>query len=155
MSKEQVFCNRAPHSDEHTVRVVYDVNQLTVPWVCAGLGYPPDSLRVFMALAFMRGNKLCGALLFHDGYASKDVWWTIYTIDKRWCQRSVLRQIFKVAFDDLKCRRVGVLVQADNEKSLKLVKRMGFVEEGRLRQLGENGQDCFVFSMLRNECLYL
>ncbi len=156
MKKEREYCNtRRKKQNNNAIRVIYDVNNLTVPWVCAGLGYPSDSLRVFMSLAFMRGNKLCGALLFHDGYARHDVWWTIYTVDKRWCQRHVLRQIFHIAFDDLKCRRIGVLVQSDNKKSLKLVRGVGFVEEGRLRQLGENGQDCIAFSMLREECRFL
>ncbi len=153
MKKEPEFCK--PETDNDTVRVVYDVNQITVPWVCAGLGYPPDSLRVLTVLAFMRRGKLLGALLFHDGYAAHDVWWTIYTVDKRWCQRHTLRRIFEAAFIDMKCRRIGIMVQEDNEKSLKLVRRLGFQEEGRLRQLGKDGQDCIVFSMLKDECRFL
>lgn len=169
MSKEAVFCNKtdkhfASISEQNNVLssaekqpnplfsgVIWDKDLLTVDWACAGLKIPPNALRVFLALAIFWEGKLIGTLLFHDGYASKDVWWTIYTTDKHWCQRRFLRLFFKVAFDDLKCRRIGILVQEDNKASLKLVRRLGFQEEGRLRCIGENGEDCIVFSLLRGE----
>ena len=159
MNRARAFCNcqNMPCeadiclSKSHYSGVVLDKNLITVPWACAGLKIPQNSLRVFLALAILWEGKLVGTLLFHDGYASKDVWWTIYTTDKHWCQRRFLRQFFKVAFDDLNCRRIGILVQEDNKSSLKLVRRIGFQEEGRLRCIGENGEDCLVFSLLKSD----
>ncbi len=166
MNMEQAFCNSdtvqyfdvAPSSvakQQPLTDVLWDKTGETIEWACNGLGYPSDSLRVFLSLAIFWQGRLVGALLFHDGYAQKDVWWTIYTTDKHWCQRRLLRKMFRVAFCDLKCHRIGILVQATNEKSLKLVRGLGFVQEGILRQLGENKEDCFVFSMLKSECRYL
>lgn len=167
MSKEVVSCKETDKqavfaTEKNTVLsktntrnnfsgIIWDKDLMTVNWACAGLKIPSHSLRVFLALAIFWEGKLIGTLLFHDGYASKDVWWTIYTTDKHWCQRRFLRTFFKVAFDDLKCQRIGILVQADNKASLKLVRHLGFQEEGRLRCIGENGEDCYVFSLLRSD----
>ncbi|MBE6455442.1 MAG: GNAT family N-acetyltransferase [Alphaproteobacteria bacterium] len=131
--------------------VIWDKDLLTVPWACAGLGIKPSEIRILTALAFFWQGRLVGSLLFHDGYAGRDVWWTIYTVDKHWCQRRFLRTIFRVAFEDFHFRRIGIIVRADNKKSLSLVRRLGFVEEGRFRQIEDDGTDCLVFSMLKNE----
>lgn len=164
MNKEREFYNSAPSVErlhEKTNRtksisdVLFDKDLLTVPWVCRGLGIPPDSLRVFMALAFVRNGVLLGSLLFHDGYAEKDVWWTLYTVHPLWCTRQFLKKAFRAAFVDLKCQRIGVLVRADNIRSLKLVRRLGFHEEGCLRQLCADKTDCLAFSMLKEECRWL
>lgn len=135
--------------------VVWDKDLMTLPWALQGLSIPPNAVRVFMALAFLKEGKLVGTLLFHDGYAAHDVWWTIYTTHPSWCCKRFLKKAFRAAFCDLKCRRIGILVRSDNEKSLKLVRGLGFSEEGRLRAIGENGEDCYVFSLLKEECRFL
>ena len=164
MNKERESYNSLPvvtaiggqtNGKEAVSDVLWDKDLLTVPWACRGLGIPPDSLRVFMALAFVRNGKLFGSLLFHDGYAEKDVWWTLYTVHPLWCCRRFLKKAFRAAFVDLNCQRIGLLVRADNTRSLQLVRRLGFQEEGRLRHLCADKTDCLAFSMLKEECRWL
>ena len=164
MNKERESYNSLPvvtaidgqtNGKEAVSDALWDKDLLTVPWACRGLGIPPDSLRVFMALAFVRNGKLLGSLLFHDGYAEKDVWWTLYTVHPLWCCRRFLKKAFRAAFVDLNCQRIGLLVRADNTRSLQLVRRLGFREEGRLRHLCADKTDCLAFSMLKEECRWL
>jgi len=48
---------------------------------------------------------------------------------------------YKYAFEHCKLRRLTGLVEADNEKALKLDKHIGFVEEGVMKEAGSEGQD--------------
>ena len=91
-------------------------------------------------------------MIFNDIRVFQDVWLTIYTNDKHWCNRRVLKAIFYIAFNFLGCRRASVRVDATNKKSRKLVKRLGFKQEGVLREFEDNGNDGLIYSMLKNEC---
>jgi L-amino acid N-acyltransferase YncA len=50
-------------------------------------------------------------------------------------------------FNALGCNRVTVIIDDSNEKSMNIVKHMGFVEEGRLHGAAEKGND-MVFMVL-------
>jgi RimJ/RimL family protein N-acetyltransferase len=51
---------------------------------------------------------------------------------------------FVYAFETCKLRRLTGLVEANNGKSLKIIKHLGFVEEGVMREAGTDGQDIIV-----------
>lgn len=108
-----------------------------------------------LSFGFFLNKKLLGALVFHDLRRHKEVWWTIYTVDKRWCNRKVLRLMFTIAFGRMDCRRISILVGKSNFQSLNLVRRLGFKEEGLLRQCSDDGEDCYVLGMLRSECPWI
>lgn len=135
--------------------IVEDTNELITFWVCRGLNIGVSWLGRHLTFGFMSDGKLIGGLIFHDYRPQCDVWWTVYTIDKRWCNRRMLRQMFGLAFCGLKCRRINLLVSKNNKDSLNFVKKLGFSEEGLLRQYRENGEDCYFFGMLRHECKWL
>jgi RimJ/RimL family protein N-acetyltransferase len=59
-----------------------------------------------------------------------------------------------VAFDRLRLRRVTTFFRSDNTRTQRLISRMGFREEGRMRQAWfANGEylDCIVVGILREE----
>lgn len=137
---------------EGKVQIIQDENNVLAKWVCQGLGENFDWVGDNYTIGFVQNNRLLGALIFHNLRPKCEVWWTIYTVDKHWCTLSVLKYIFMVAFDGLKCRRISLLVSRSNVKCLSLVKRLGFKIEGCLRQYRDNGEDAFILSMLNNEC---
>lgn len=143
MSKAAAFCNIIPDGDG-----------AVASWVCAGLGIRRDELGACLALGFVLEKRPIGGLIYH-GLQDGSVWWTIYTVDKRWCTRRVLRVIFGLAFDALGCHRINIIVSKSNVKSLKLVKGLGFVQEGILRKYRGSGEDCYIFGMLKSECKWL
>lgn len=125
-------------------------------WVRKGLGYdedwPPGNCLTF---GFYYNQKLVGALVFHDLRRHTEVWWTIYTENQHWCSRKVLRLMFTIAFCRMDCRRISVLVSKNNHHSLDMVHRLGFKDEGILRQAGDKGDDCYILGMLRSECPWI
>lgn len=105
-------------------------------------------------VGFAKNNKMLGGLIYSGYRPETDVWWTIYTEDKTWCNRYLLKFAFGVAFHDLKCRRINILVSKSNKACLKMVLRMGFKIEGRLRKYRENGEDAYILGILKEECRF-
>ena len=56
----------------------------------------------------------------------------------------LLDHAFLYAFKTCNLRRLTGLVEAQNGKSLKIIKHLGFIEEGVMREAGTDGQDIIV-----------
>ena len=56
----------------------------------------------------------------------------------------LLDHAFLYAFETCSLRRLTGLVEANNAKSLKIIKHLGFVEEGVMREAGTDAQDIIV-----------
>ena len=74
---------------------------------------------------------------------------------KPWLTREFLKRAFYFPFEQLGFRRITALVSEYNEDSLHFVTRIGWVQEGVIREEGPNGEDLLVFGMLRRECPYV
>lgn len=68
--------------------------------------------------------------------------------------RRFLRECFRYAFETCGVDRVTAQVDEDNEKALDLDRRLGFVDEGRIRK-GKDGKDILILGMLRDECRWI
>lgn len=129
-----------------------DTTGEVIRWVCAGLGDNPDDYGANLTLGVWLGDKLIAGIILNDHRPHIDTWMTIYSEDKRWCKRAVVKYVFSVVFGLMDCRRANVFVSKDNHKSLKLALGLGFKIEGLLRQYRENGADCYILGMLKTEC---
>ena len=121
-------------------------------WVCRGLNTDVNWLHDNIAFGFAVDERMVGGLIFHDYRPHQDVWWTVYACEKNWCNRRMLKEMFEIAFKRLDCKRINILVSTKNSHCLHFVERLGFKQEGVLRQFAENGDDCYILGMLRNEC---
>ena len=57
---------------------------------------------------------------------------------------TLLDHAFVYAFKQLGLKRLTAFVESTNQKSLKIVDHIGFVEEGVMHQAGDNGQDVII-----------
>jgi hypothetical protein len=74
-------------------------------------------------------------------------------VDRRCLSRRLYRSIFTALFSQ--ATRVTAEIATTNHDALRVVPRMGFVFEGTCRR-GINGiEDAYVFSMLREDCVFL
>lgn len=119
------------------------------------LGLKAQEIAPVLSLGIALNQKLVGVVVLSDLKPNFEVWLSIYTLDKRWCTRRVLRQIFGFVFHFFNCKRASLLVSANNKHSLNFVQRLGFQKEGCLRCYGRLGEDVFLFSLLRSECKFL
>ena len=135
--------------------LVYDGRLQTARFLAQKLKLPFDEFVDGFVFNIVRDGVCLGIVAYHD-YREKDsAWISIWTLDKKWCSAKILKQIFGVAFDALKCRRINALICCDNLSSISLAQRCGFVEEGRMHAYYPSGKDAFVFGMLRGDCKFL
>lgn len=136
-------------------KIYADINGDIARWVCRGLGFDENWVGENLTFGFAVDQRMVGGLIFNQYRPDQDVWWTIFSCDKRWCTRSVLKQMFTEAFVHLNCRRINLLVSKKNKHSLNFVRRLGFKKEGVLRQFREDGEDCYILGMLKQECQWI
>ena len=141
--------------ESNEYKILSDVDGLIADWVCKGLNFDKNWLGNNITFGFCLGNKFIGGLIFHDIRPKQDVWWTVYSINKRWCNRRMLKKMFETAFQWLSCRRINILVDVDNKDSLNFVEKLGFKREGLLRSYRDDGKDCYLLGMLKDECKWI
>lgn len=141
-------------SDTKSERVLCkpDLDGSILNWACQGLGDNPLEYGVNITLGIYLADRLIAGVVFNDIRPNRDVWLSIYSENKKWCNRRVLRLIFDFVFDKIKAERASLFVSKDNEPSLNLVEKLGFVREGLLRHYRNNGKDCYIYGMLKSEC---
>lgn len=61
--------------------------------------------------------------------------------------RGLIRDLAAYAFGTLKCNRVTAKAVVSNARSVKLLTRLGFKQEGVMRK-ADNGQDVLIFGLL-------
>jgi len=98
-------------------------------------------------LAVMDGERLVGVVSFFN-YRWPNIEVGFYCDDYRWAlNRDGIAQVFAYPFVQLNCRRVTALIDKKNLRARKMVQRLGFKEEGKLRKASERG-DMFIYGLL-------
>lgn len=69
--------------------------------------------------------------------------------------RHVLRAAFEIAFCRLGKQVVTAVVLSTNKRSLRLVRHLGFVESGRIRNGWAPGVSLLLFEMQRADCRWI
>lgn len=132
-----------------------DETKQTLLYVANGLGDNPADYEPCLALNISLNGKTIAGVLLNDVRHGRDVWMTIYSSDKRWATKSVIKYVFGIVFHLMECKRASVFVSVGNTKSFDMCQRLGFKKEGCLRQYRDNGEDCYVMGMLKQECKWL
>lgn len=106
--------------------------------------------RPCQCLAFMSKSKLAGVVVYFS-YRHPSIEVAFFCDDYRWAlNRGMVAEVLAYPFVQLKCNRITALVDKYNKRSRKMVQRLGFVEEGKLRKAAEKG-DVFIYGLLPNE----
>jgi len=142
MNSERVLCRA-------------DETLYTAAFVANGLH---DGIRAYLpclAVNISLGGQTIAGVLINDIRPKRDCWLTIYSTSERWATRRVMRYVFGIVFKMIEAERCSVFVSADNNKSLNMCLRLGFKQEGLLRQFRDDGKDCIALGMLKNECKWV
>ena len=106
----------------------------------------------YIAIGFEEGGELKGGVVFTNCTPTNV---NAAIVLEAPMTRRFLRAVFYYPFIQLKVKRITALVDASNERSLNLTRKLGFKQEGRLREAAMDGGDTFVFGILQRDCRYL
>lgn len=95
-------------------------------------------------------DEIAGIVAFFN-YRWPNVEVGFFCDDFRWAlNRDGIIEVLSYPFVQLRCHRITALVEKKNTVARKMVQRLGFVEEGKLRKAGPKG-DMFVYGLLSDE----
>lgn len=133
-----------------SVRLVFGSDDLVAKWIGERVQIDDFGPCVTMSIVDEEGVMLGGCLF--NNYRPPNIEATIATIGSRWCSRRVLAGIFSYPFGQLGCKRVTAITEVMNQPARAFLCRLGFQQEGVLRQAFPNGTDAVVYGMLSSEC---
>jgi RimJ/RimL family protein N-acetyltransferase len=117
----------------------------------------------FRICDFRAPNWLCVTARSPEGevlgvlVAEFQVWFEAHVTwaidDPRFMTRRLLRAVFSTLFS--RAVRITAMSRPDNEKSIQVIRHLGFTYEGYLRLGIEGKWDGMIFGMLRNECRWI
>jgi RimJ/RimL family protein N-acetyltransferase len=68
--------------------------------------------------------------------------------------RAFLRRLWAYCFEELGCARVTARTSAKNDRCIKVLERVGFTLEGRLRKAFDGDTDLLIFGLTREDFRY-
>ena len=84
-------------------------------------------------------------------YTGEDIELSIAASSPRWfLSKQYLKDIFDYVFKTANCHRCTVRIEADNDRSIRVVERIGFTREGTLREANE-GKDVHIYGLLKRD----
>lgn len=133
--------------------IVIGAKEQVLAWV---ISHVPDiewTLQPYEAIGFADNGQLYGGVVYGN-YRGHDIE-MMAAGEKGWVRPLNIRATFHYPFIELGCRRITAVASRRNKKARKFIERVGFKFEGIMRQARADGQDAFVFGMLRDECRWI
>ncbi len=105
------------------------------------------------ALGIVHNDRLIAGVVYST-YKHPSIEGSIASISTNWCTRNIMHHLFNYPFNQLKCRRITLLIKTEDTKIKAMAARAGFIHEGTLRHSLENG-DQEIYGMLKSECRWI
>jgi len=121
-------------------------------WVGDRLGI--DDFGACKTMGFIDHGVLVAGVVFNN-YRHPNIEASIATSTPRWCNRGILSAIFHYPFIQAGCTRVTATTEATNQPARAFLCRLGFQQEGVIRQALPGGADAVIYGLLRDECRWL
>lgn len=136
--------------------IVYGADDAICKWVSTNLSGSDDMFDdKCKALGVVVGSELLAGIVYTQYIPNVSIEMTVFSIDKRWCSRHTLREIFCYPFIQLRLERTQAVCSANNEGVIMFLKRLGFSQEGFHRKAYFDGSDAVSFGMLKSECKWI
>lgn len=138
------------------MRLVTGLSDVVGKWVAARIPYvgKPEEFGPFEAMGVVdSGGRPVAGIVWHGwkpDYGNIEL--SAAADSPRWLSHRLLAEIFAYPFLFLRCRRVTTLTPSRNARALAVDRKLGFVEEGRVR-LGFGDDDMVIMGLLREEWL--
>lgn len=133
--------------------MVYGQSERVREWVSERIGEPfADSA---VAIGVEEDGELIAGVVYNMFTGASISMNVAADPSKRWTRKEFMYAFFAYPFIQLKCNRVTALIRRSNLVSKKFSEHVGFVQEGIVRQAFEDGEDAFLYGMLKSECKWI
>ena len=120
-------------------RLIFDDKERVASWVAERVGHLSSWGDFYAMGAELNGDLVSGIVL--NGMTDSNATCHIAVSKPTKSLSELLDHAFVYAFGQLKLRRLTAFIEEANEKSLKLNRHIGFVDEGVMKSAGTGGQD--------------
>ena len=96
---------------------------------------------------------VCACLYFNHSYKNSDIEMSLVSDEPRIFTTEALKGFLGYPFNQIRCNRITAKVEAKNTVCRRLLKKIGFVEEGVLREASQ-GNDLVIYGLLRSDYRY-
>jgi len=135
------------------VWVVTDHSEAVAEWTLRRLPEPIDGWGPCRGIGVARGPDLIAGIVYNN-LDAVGCQMSIASTSPGWATRPVLRLLFHYPFNQYGLRRVYALTSAKAAHTRAFLERLGFVQEGLLREGFVSG-DAAVYGMLKRECRWI
>lgn len=116
----------------------------------AGVSYEPNKDH---NLATLRGDELLGGVIFKN-YRGSSVEIHMAGFDPYWITRNMVWAISGYAYTQLNVSKVIAIIEETNFDSLAIARKVGFIEEARIREACADG-DLLFLTLRKDDCRHL
>jgi len=102
-------------------------------------------------VAVVTTDEILAVACYNNYYPEKDIEISFASDHPRWATRNSIREILAYPFEDLKVQRITARAPKSNRRTRKLMKGIGFQEEGKLRNAGDNNEPLFIYGLIRED----
>ena len=134
-------------------RIIHDNKQRVGHWVAQAVGRDSD-WGSFESIGLEEDGILIAGMVVESYVKNARCCVHLAGTGKRWLNREYLKFCCKYMFDQLNCKVVVGLVDADNEAALSFDKHFGFKELTRIPD-GAGDCDLVVLTLTREDCRWL
>ena len=101
-------------------------------------------------VAVLRGEELL-AVVIYDNWRGTDITLTVAAESPRWITKETAATLLTYPFTTLNVSRITALARKDNKRSRRLIRGMGFKEEGCVRCADYDGADMILYGLTRQD----
>ena len=141
------------NADQKHITLIWGQSPIIWQWHCIKTNQDPGKNPGVMCAGILKNGEIIGSVIYHR-FRWPDIEIGIETSDPTWCNRRILKEIFNYPFNELECRRVTATTDPSKPEVCQFLKRIGFVEEGRLRDALPHG-DILILGMKHDECKWV
>jgi RimJ/RimL family protein N-acetyltransferase len=131
--------------------MIFGADDYLKQWAASRIGI--EGFGPSVSIGVQRDGEIIAACVYHD-LRGGQIEASIAASSPQWATRSVLYGLFAYPFIQVGANRLLVTCSEANDKAMKMNKQLGFVQEGRLRNL-HGSDDAILWGMLRNECKWI
>lgn len=106
----------------------------------------------FTAIGIQQDRKLIAGAVYSN-YRDFDVEFTIASTSIKWCQKGILSALLHYPFVQLGCVRMTSTIAADDIRTLRLAKGIGFEIEGLLKKGYDGKKDAIIIGIMKEQAM--